>query len=91
MLGPVQVVTTSERSLDLPGASQRRLPGTEFAEDAVIDMAEIPERGSAGEPQEHAARRDPPRHDLTPAAMTITARRRNAQPTLAGFAASSVT
>ena len=29
--------------------------GTEFAEDAVIDMVEIPERGFAGEPQEHTA------------------------------------
>ena len=29
--------------------------GTEFAEDAVIDMVEIPERGFAGEPREHTA------------------------------------
>jgi hypothetical protein len=35
--------------------------GTEFAKDAVIDMVEIPERGFAGEPQEHAA--DVTRHD----------------------------
>jgi hypothetical protein len=35
--------------------------GTEFAEDAVIDMAEVPERGFAGEQQEHTA--DVTRHD----------------------------
>jgi hypothetical protein len=52
--------------------------GTEFAEDAVIDMVEIPERGFAGAAGAYR-RRDPPRHNLTPAAMTITARQRNAQ------------
>jgi hypothetical protein len=28
--------------------------GTEFAEDELIDMVEIPERGFAGEPQRNA-------------------------------------
>jgi hypothetical protein len=57
VLGPVQVVTTSGRSFDLSSASQRRLSllGTEFAADAGIDMVKIPERGFAGEPQEHTA------------------------------------
>ena len=35
--------------------------GTEFAEDAVIAMVEISERGFAGEPQEHPA--DVTHHD----------------------------
>jgi hypothetical protein len=52
--------------------------GTEFAEDAVIDMVEIPERGFAGAAGTYR-RRDPSRHNLTPVAMTITARQRNAQ------------
>ena len=57
VLGPVQVVSTSgrvARSSQCEPAAAAVL-GTEFAEDAVIDMVEIPERGFAGEPQEHTA------------------------------------
>ena len=52
--------------------------GTEFAEDAVIDMVEIAERGFAGAAGTYR-RRDASRHNLTPVAMTITARQRNVQ------------
>lgn len=78
--GPGSVVTTSGRSLDLPRCepAAAAVLGTEFAEDAVIGMVEIPERGFAGAAGAYR-RRDPPRHNLTPAAMTITARQRNAQ------------
>ena len=57
VVGPVQVVTASGRSLDLPSASQWRLPcwARSSRGDAVIDMVEIPERGFAGEPQGHTA------------------------------------
>ena len=63
VLGPVQVMTTSGRSLDLPRCEPAAavVLGTEFAADAVIDMVEIPERGFAGEPQEHTA--DVTHHD----------------------------
>ena len=89
--GPVQVVNASGRSLDLPRASGGCLLGTECAGGRGDRHGRDPRARIRWRAAGAYRRRDPPRHDLTPAAMRITARRPNAQATLAGFATNSVT